>query len=111
VLLLGAIILAIFVLPSPWGIVAVVGGGLVDIGESLILLRWSRRRRAVTGVEALVGQKAVVSSPGQVKVAGELWEARSAEALSLGDEVQVDAVDGLTLVVSRLSPAPRSPQR
>ncbi len=61
-LLLGAILLAIFVLPSPWGIVAVVAGGLLDVSESLLLLRWSRRRRAVTGVEALVGRTAVVSS-------------------------------------------------
>jgi hypothetical protein len=30
-LLLGAILLAIFVLPAPWGIVAVVAGGLTDI--------------------------------------------------------------------------------
>jgi hypothetical protein len=52
-LLLGAILLAIFVLPSPWGIVAIAAGGLTDIAESLVLLKWSRRRRAVTGVEAL----------------------------------------------------------
>ena len=62
-LLLGAILLAIFVLPSPWGIVAVVAGGLTDIAESVVFLKWSRRRRAVTGVEALIGKTAVVSSP------------------------------------------------
>jgi membrane-bound serine protease (ClpP class) len=106
-LLFGAILLAIFVLPAPWGIVAVVGGGLIDIGESLVLLRWSRRRRAVTGAEALVGRTAVVSSPGQVKVSGEIWEARSTEPLAVGEEVEVTAVDGLTLEVSRSSRAPR----
>jgi membrane-bound serine protease (ClpP class) len=106
-LLLGAILLAIFVLPSPWGIVAVACGGLLDLGESLALLRWSRRRRAVTGAEALVGQRAVVSSPGQVRVAGELWEARSDESLVPGDDVEVTAVDGLTLEVSRSSRGPR----
>jgi len=71
-LLLGGILLAIFVLPSPWGIVAVVAGGLIDVAESLALLRWSRRRRAATGVETLIGRTAVVSSPTQVRVAGEL---------------------------------------
>jgi membrane-bound serine protease (ClpP class) len=106
-LLLGAILLAIFVLPSPWGIVAVVAGGLTDIAESLVFLKWSRRRRAVTGVEALIGKTAVVSSPTQVRVAGELWEARSADALVAGEEVEVTGVDGLTLQVSRRSRAPR----
>ena len=98
-LLLGAILLAIFVLPSPWGLIAVAAGGLLDVAESLFLLRWSRRRRAVTGVEALIGQRAVVSTPTQVRVAGELWEARSERPLRPGDEVVVRAVDGLTLLV------------
>jgi membrane protein implicated in regulation of membrane protease activity len=98
-LLLGAILLAIFVLPSPWGIVAVVAGGLIDVAESLALLKWSRRRRAVTGVEALIGKTAIVSSPTQVRIAGEIWEARSDRVLVSGDEVVVQAVDGLTLFV------------
>jgi len=102
-LLLGAILLAIFVLPSPWGIVAVVSGGLLDVGESLVLLKWSRRRRAVTGAEALVGQTAVVVTPcrplGQVRIAGELWAARSESGADPGDEVVVRAVQGLTLLV------------
>jgi len=106
-LLLGAILLAIFVLPSPWGIVAVVAGGLLDVSESLLLLRWSRRRRAVTGVEALVGRIAVVSSPTQVRVAGELWEAVSDVPLLVGQEVEVTEVDGLTLRVNPRSQAQR----
>ena len=106
-LLLGAILLAIFVLPSPWGIVAVVAGGLADVAESLVLLKWSRRRRAATGVEMLIGKTAVVSSPTQVRVAGEIWEARSDDPLVVGEEVEVAAVDGLRLQVSRRSRAPR----
>jgi membrane protein implicated in regulation of membrane protease activity len=102
-LLLGAILLAIFILPSPWGIVAVISGGLLDVGESLVLLKWSRRRRAVTGAEALVGQTAVVVTPcrplGQVRIAGEIWAARSESGADPGDEVVVRAVDGLTLLV------------
>jgi membrane protein implicated in regulation of membrane protease activity len=99
-LLLGAILLAIFFLPSPWGIVAILAGGLIDIAESLVLLKWSRRRRAVTGVEALIGKTAVVSSPTQVRVAGELWEVRSDRVLVPGDEVVVHGVEGLTLLVN-----------
>jgi membrane protein implicated in regulation of membrane protease activity len=98
-LLLGAILLAIFFLPSPWGLVAVLAGGLIDVAESLVLLKWSRRRRAVTGVEALIGKTAVVSSPTQVRVAGEIWEARSDRMLVPGDEVVVHGVEGLTLLV------------
>lgn len=98
-LLLGAILLAIFILPSPWGIVAVLTGGLLDIAESLVFLKWSRRRRAVTGVETLIGKTAVVSSPTQVRVAGELWEARSGHLLIPGDKVVVQGVEGLTLLV------------
>jgi membrane-bound serine protease (ClpP class) len=106
-LLLGAILLAIFVLPSPWGVVAIVAGGLTDVAESLVLMKWSRRRRAFTGVEALVGRTAVVSAPTQVRVAGELWEATSETPLVTGEEVEVTGVDGLTLRVSPRSRALR----
>lgn len=106
-LLLGAILLAIFVLPSPWGLVAIVACGLADVGEALVLLRWSRRHRSVSGVEALVGKTAVVSTPMQVRVAGELWEATSDEPLVAGEEVEVTGVEGLTLRVSPRSRALR----
>jgi membrane protein implicated in regulation of membrane protease activity len=106
-LLVGAILLAIFVLPFPWGIVAIVAGGLTDIAESVIFLKWSRRRRAVTGIEALIGKTGVVSSPTQVHLAGEIWEARSADDLVVGEEVDVTGVAGLTLRVSPRSRAPR----
>jgi membrane protein implicated in regulation of membrane protease activity len=98
-LLLGGIVLAVFVVPWPWGIVTVVAGGLLDVGESLAFMKWSRRRKAAVGVEALVGRTAVVATPTQVRVAGELWEARGDGPLRAGDEVVVRAVDGLTLVV------------
>ena len=98
-LLLGGILLAVFVVPWPWGIVTVVAGGLLDIGESLAFVKWSRRRRSPVGAEALVGQTALVATPTQVRVSGELWEARSEAPLRVGDQVVVRAVDGLTLVV------------
>jgi membrane protein implicated in regulation of membrane protease activity len=98
-LLLGGILLAVFVVPWPWGIVTVALGGLLDIAESLVLLRWSKRRRSPVGAEALLGQTAVVANPAQVRVAGELWEARSDRALVPGERVTVRAVEGLTLVV------------
>ncbi len=105
-LLLGGILLAVFVVPWPWGIATVLAGGLLDVAESLVLLRWSRRRRAVTGAEALIGRTAVVATPTQVRVAGELWEARADGPLVRGEEVEVVAVDALRLDVSRRSRAP-----
>lgn len=103
-LLLGGILLAIFVLPSPWGLVAVVVGGIVDTAESLFLLRLSHRRRAATGAEALVGATAVVVEPclpvGHVRVRGELWRASCEDEARAGDEVVVTAVEGLTLRVA-----------
>jgi membrane-bound serine protease (ClpP class) len=102
-LLLGGILLAVFVVPWPWGLVAVVVGGLLDVAESLVLMHWSRRRRAVTGAEALIGETAVVVSPchpdGHVRIAGELWAARSNKGADPGDEVVVRGVEGLTLRV------------
>jgi membrane protein implicated in regulation of membrane protease activity len=99
VLFLGGILLAVFVLPSPWGLVAVVVGGVLDILESLGLLWWSKRRRVETGANALVGQTAIVANPTQVRIVGELWQARAKRPLVPGEEVVVRAVEGLTLFV------------
>jgi membrane-bound serine protease (ClpP class) len=103
VLLLGGILLAVFVVPWPWGIATIVAGGVLDIAESLALVRWSHRRRAVTGVEALIGRVAKVVTvcrpEGQVRISGELWKARSSAGADPGDEVVVRGVDELTLLV------------
>ena len=58
-----ALLLALFVLPYPWGIVAVVASIGIEVGEAWFWIWLSRRRRAVTGVEALVGVDAVVVTP------------------------------------------------
>jgi membrane protein implicated in regulation of membrane protease activity len=103
VLFLIGVLLAVFVLPSPWGLVAVLVGALLDIAETGVFLWWSQRRRATVGVEALVGREGVVLSDlgpeGQVKVAGEIWRARCEGRCDSGTRVVVRAVDGLTLEV------------
>ena len=60
-----------------------------------------RRQPALVQPTRVVGAEAVVRSPGQVFVDGELWRARRADgnALVPGDHVQVEAVDGLELTV------------
>jgi membrane protein implicated in regulation of membrane protease activity len=103
VLFLLGVFLAVFVLPSPWGLVAIVVGGLIDIAETGLFLWWSRRRRASVGVESLVGRTGVAStalSPeGQVRIAGELWKARCEGGCDPGTSVVVREIEGLTLVV------------
>jgi membrane protein implicated in regulation of membrane protease activity len=53
----------------------------------------------------LIGRRAVVSAgcrpSGQVRLAGELWQARCDPGADVGDEVIVTALNGLTLVVER----------
>lgn len=104
--LLLALLLAIFVLEEPWTWVAIVLGASWELAETILLVRWSQKRRAAVGAEALVGRSAVVTSDcrpeGQVRVAGELWRARSDSGADAGDEVVVRAVRGLTLEVERL---------
>jgi membrane-bound serine protease (ClpP class) len=104
VLFLIALLLAVFVLPSPWGLVAVVVGGLIDIGETGLFVRWSKRRQAAVGAQTLVGKQAVAASDlwpeGQVRLDGEIWKARCAGGCDAGTAVVVQAVDGLTLVVT-----------
>jgi membrane protein implicated in regulation of membrane protease activity len=101
--LLIALFLAIFVLDEPWSWIAVGVGASWELTETVLIVRWSQRRQAAVGAETLVGQRAVVASDcmpqGQVRVAGELWRAQCRGGASVGDDVIVLKVDGLTLVV------------
>ena len=103
--LLVALALALFVLPSPWSYVAVGVGAAVELGEAWFWWWLSHRRQPSVGVETLVGRVATVAvdcTPrGQVRVAGELWQALCEEGADAGEEVRVAAVDGLELVVTR----------
>ena len=98
-----ALALAIFVLPSPWGVVAVALGGAVELAEATLLWRWSHRSTPTVGAEALIGARAVVSSScrplGGVRVKGELWQARCDSGADEGAVVEIVAVEQLTLVV------------
>lgn len=102
-LLVVSLLLAIFVLDEPWSWIVVAVGGTLELAESWLYVRWSRRRRPHVGVEALVGRRAIVitdcSPDGQVRVGGELWQAHCEAGATAGDEVVVRVVDGLKLVV------------
>jgi membrane-bound serine protease (ClpP class) len=102
-LFLVGLLLAVFVLPSPWGLVAIAVGALLDLGETGLFLWWSRRRRPTVGVELLVGRTAVAMGElrpeGQVRVDGEIWRAWCERGCDAGTAVVVRSVDGLTLEV------------
>jgi membrane-bound serine protease (ClpP class) len=103
VIFLASLLLAVFVLEEPWNWIAVGVGILLEIGETLFFFWWSKRRKATVGAETLVGRRAVVSVDcrpnGQVRVAGEIWQARCDAGAAVGDDVVVREINGLLLVV------------
>lgn len=102
-LLVIGILLALFVLPSPWGLAAVAIGAILEIVETGLFIWWSKRMRAKVGVDSMVGKRGVTMSDlwpeGQVKISGEIWKARCAAGCDVGTAIVVRAIDGLTLEV------------
>ena len=98
-----SLLLAVFVLPSPWGLVAVAVGAGLEIAETSAFIWWSKRQQAAVGVESLVGKRGVTVDAlwpdGQVRVNGEIWKARCAGGCDPGTAVVVRGVDGLMLEV------------
>lgn len=107
-LFLIALLLAIFLLPSPWGFVVVACALVIDVLEVSVGLWYSKRRRATVGTNALVGVTGVALGDlfpeGQVKVNGEIWRARCEAGCDAGAAVVVRAVNGLTLEVEPATP-------
>jgi membrane-bound serine protease (ClpP class) len=93
----------LFLLPSPWGVVALVATAAVEVLEILFWKRFLRRYRLRVGPETMVGTRATVVEAcaplGQVRVRGELWRARARSPVHAGETVRVAAVEGLTLEV------------
>ena len=73
----------------------------------LIWVLLQRRKKPVTGPEALEGRIAEViewrQREGQVFVNGEHWKAISEKPLGRGDRVVIRKVEGLTLTVETLN--------
>ncbi len=102
-LFLIALLLAIFLLPSPWGVIAVVVALCIDLVEVGVGVWYSKKRKSSVGASALVGATGValddLAPDGQVKVNGEIWRGRCAAGCGAGASIVVRAVDGLTLEV------------
>ena len=103
-------LLLFLILPDPWNVV----GGVVSLACGVVeITYWQRRMRRVkvtTGVDNLIGATGEVTAPlapvGQIRVLGELWEARSSSELPERTIVRVVAIDGLTLDVEPVDPSP-----
>ncbi|WP_405800305.1 NfeD family protein [Streptomyces sp. NBC_01506] len=103
-------------------VVAALGGGivaqvlvfvlvsvaLIAVVRPLAARQGSRTPRLATGIDALKGRQAVVlervdsSGRGRIKLAGEIWSARSLDAeqsFEPGEKVDVADIDGATAVV------------
>lgn len=107
--LLLAALLMLF-LPDPWNLVAGLVSLVLGAGEIVFWERRVRRHPVQTGIEKLVDATGVVTQPlapvGQIRVLGELWEARAPEALEVGRRVRVKAVRELTLEVESTDHGP-----
>jgi membrane protein implicated in regulation of membrane protease activity len=105
VLLVGAVLLAVYVLPDGWDVPVIAVAAVIEVAETLFWIWLSRRGRVKVGPETLLGMTAEVVTPcrpmGQVRLQGELWRARCEEGADTGELVLVRALEGLTLVVER----------
>lgn len=98
------IVLLVFV-PWPWNLVAFTACLVLFVGELFFWNRTMRSRKRVVGAQTLVGEQATVIAPcrplGQVRVGGEIWEARCDAGADAGEMVRIVGLSGLTLVVER----------
>jgi membrane-bound serine protease (ClpP class) len=101
--ILALAIAGLFFLPDPWNVVVLVVAALIEVGEVFLWIKFLRRYRITTGAEGMLGERAeaigILDPAGQVRLRGEIWNARSSAPVADGAEVRVAAVDGLTLVV------------
>ena len=86
---------------------AVVSVALIAVVRPIATRHRSQRPQLVTGVDALKGKQAVVlervdNAGGRIKLAGEVWSARSLDtgrAYEAGQEVDVVDIEGATAIV------------
>jgi membrane-bound serine protease (ClpP class) len=122
---LGLIAGGILALDSDSSAADYVGPALIALGVISLVAFYFITRKVIeahevpprTGAEELVGALAeargALDPEGQVWIEGALWNARvagGAGRVDLGDRVRVEAVEGLTLVVSAAPPAGQAEQ-
>ena len=105
VLVIGvALLLALFVVPSQWGIVLIGSALAWEISEKAFWFWTMKRIPLAMGPETMVGRRVEVIAAcrpdGKVRLQSERWKARCSEGAEMGDTVVVEAVEQLTLIVS-----------
>ncbi|MCX5259882.1 NfeD family protein [Streptomyces canus] len=86
---------------------AAVSVALIAVVRPIATRHRSQRPQLVTGIDALKGKQAVVlervdNAGGRIKLAGEVWSARSLDtgrAYEVGQEVDVVDIEGATAIV------------
>ncbi len=97
----------LFVLPTPWNLIALLAGLVLWLAEVFAIWRLVRKKQVQAGAETLVGRTATVivacKPLGQVRLSGEseIWRARCVEGAERGETVRVVGLDQLTLIVER----------
>jgi membrane protein implicated in regulation of membrane protease activity len=93
----------LLLLSSPWNVVAFLVLLPLWVLELFGWNRTTKRHRKAVGAQTLIGREAVVSVPcrpvGQVRLDGEIWEARCEAGAGTGERVRVTGRNGLTLTV------------
>lgn len=85
----------------------VVSVALIAVVRPIAARHSAERPRLATGIDALKGRQAVVlervdSSGGRIKLAGEVWSARTldgGQSFEPGQQVDVVEIDGATAIV------------
>ena len=103
-LLIGGTLAYLF-LPWPWWLVVVVVLASAEVFEVWLWLSL-RRRTPLAGPESLVGDRGVLGEAARVRIRGTSYPARVVGGVpgdsvggQAGDQVEVVAVEGMTLVV------------
>ncbi|MEW2121998.1 MULTISPECIES: NfeD family protein [unclassified Streptomyces] len=86
---------------------AVVSTALIAVVRPIATRQRADRPRLLSGIDALKGKRAVVlervdGAGGRIKLAGEVWSARSLDtqlAYDVGQEVDVVEIEGATAIV------------
>jgi membrane-bound serine protease (ClpP class) len=104
------VLLAIFLIPWPWGLLVVLGALALEVFEIRWGLRLARGRSQV-GIETLVGKRGRAATDldprGQVFIDGARWAARSSHGVHSGTTIEVREVHGLELYVDPVFPGPQ----
>jgi membrane-bound serine protease (ClpP class) len=103
VILLTGIALAFFVVPDGWRVPVLIGFAILELTETVVTWRLSRRGSPKVGPETLIGAtgRAVTDCrpSGTVRVHGEIWQARCDPGVAAGERLRVHGRDRLMLLV------------